>query len=75
MDQTPGARRLSFLVRAPGEAFLGIPHEIITSLTEIISGMVEAAAMQANHRLHSLMLSRYAGMLVRHCRLFDEITL
>ena len=57
MDRTPGALRLPFLVRAPGEAFPGIVHEIMAILTETISGMVQAAAMHANHGLNSLILS------------------
>ena len=74
MDRTPSALRLRFLAWASGEPFPGILHEIITILTENISGMVQAAAMHANHRLDGLPLSRYAGMLVRHCRLCDQIT-
>jgi hypothetical protein len=74
MNRALGALRLAFLIGAPGEAFRGILHEITAILTESITGMVQAAAMHANHRLDGLLLSRYAGMPIRHCRLSDQIT-
>jgi hypothetical protein len=74
MDQAPGTRRLPPLIRAPRETFPGICQELITTLAETFPSLVPGAAMHSNHRLNGLILSCYAGMLGRHCRLFDQIT-
>jgi hypothetical protein len=74
MDRTPAALRLSLLVWAAGEPFSGIMQEIITILTETILSLVLRAALHPDHRFNGLILSCYARMFVRHCRLFDQIT-
>jgi hypothetical protein len=68
MDRTPGARRLSFLIGAPGEPFAGICQELQAIRAETLRGSVQGVAVHADHRLDGLMLSCHAGMSVSHSR-------